>query len=94
MIVVELLDDLGGEVVEVLVGAFGVEPHDPLRGGDLDLVDKRANGEGTVRQRPNGLWEGRVSYVDPVTDQRKSASVYGATAADCRRELKKGTGAR
>lgn len=52
-------------------------------------MSKRANGEGNVRQRPNGTWEGRVSYVDPVTDKRKSVSVYGATAADCRKQLKK-----
>ncbi|MCZ0732324.1 tyrosine-type recombinase/integrase [Mycolicibacterium iranicum] len=50
---------------------------------------KRANGEGNVRQRPNGRWEGRVSYVDQVTEKRRSVSVYGATAAECRRELKK-----
>lgn len=50
---------------------------------------KRANGEGNVRQRPSGLWEGRVSYLDPTTDQRKSVSVYGATAAACRKELTK-----
>lgn len=30
-----------------------------------------------------------MSYVDPVTDKRKSVSVYGATAAECRREPKK-----
>ena len=52
-------------------------------------MSKRANGEGSVRQRPNGRWEGRVSYVDPGTDKRKSVSVYGATAAECRKELKK-----
>ncbi|KKB99594.1 tyrosine-type recombinase/integrase [Mycolicibacter arupensis] len=52
-------------------------------------MSKRANGEGSVRQRPNGRWEGRISYVDPATDRRKSMSVYGATAAECRRELKK-----
>ena len=39
MIVVELLGGFGGEVVEVLVRAFGVEPHDPFRGRQLDLVD-------------------------------------------------------
>lgn len=52
-------------------------------------MSKRANGEGNVRQRPGGRWEGRVSYVDPVTEKRKSVSVYGATAAECRNELKK-----
>ncbi len=52
-------------------------------------MSKRANGEGNVRQRPNGRWEGRVSYVDPVSDKRRSVSVYGSTAAECRDELKK-----
>ncbi|CAA0120995.1 Transposase from transposon Tn916 [Mycolicibacterium vanbaalenii] len=52
-------------------------------------MSKRANGEGNVRQRPSGRWEGRVSYIDPVTEKRTSASVYGATAAECRKELKK-----
>lgn len=51
-------------------------------------MSKRANGEGNVRQRANGRWEGRVSYVDPTTDTRRSASVYGSTAAECRRELR------
>jgi integrase len=52
-------------------------------------MSKRANGEGNVRKRANGRYEGRVSYVDPVTDRRHSVSVYGATDAACRRELKK-----
>lgn len=52
-------------------------------------MGKRANGEGNVRQRASGSWEGRVSYVDPATEKRRSVSVYAATAADCRRELKK-----
>ncbi|WP_197381449.1 tyrosine-type recombinase/integrase [Mycolicibacterium mengxianglii] len=49
---------------------------------------KRANGEGSVRQRSNGRWEGRVSHIDPVTDERKSASVYAATATECRKKLR------
>jgi hypothetical protein len=28
-----------GEVVEVLMGPFGVEPHHPFGGGDFDMVD-------------------------------------------------------
>ena len=39
MIVVELLDGLGGKVVEVLVRAFGVEPLHPFGGAPLDVVD-------------------------------------------------------
>ncbi|WP_197377555.1 tyrosine-type recombinase/integrase [Mycolicibacterium baixiangningiae] len=50
---------------------------------------KRANGEGSVRQRANGRWEGRLSFLDPATGKRRSVSVYGGTAAECRRELKK-----
>lgn len=49
---------------------------------------KRGNGEGNIRQRPNGRWEGRITYLDPVTDKRRSVSVYADTAAACRRELK------
>jgi hypothetical protein len=39
VIVVELLGGFGGEVVEVLVRAFGVEPHHPFGGRQFDLVD-------------------------------------------------------
>ena len=52
-------------------------------------MSKRANGEGNVRQRADGRWEGSLSYVDPVTDKRRRAYVYGKTAAEARRELKK-----
>ncbi len=51
-------------------------------------MSKRANGEGSVRQRANGRWEGRVSYVDPATDERRSVSVYGPTDALCRAKLR------
>jgi hypothetical protein len=39
VMVVERLDGLGSEVVEVLVGASGVEPDHPFGGRQLDLVD-------------------------------------------------------
>lgn len=52
-------------------------------------MSKRANGEGNVRQRADGRWEGSLSYVDPVTEKRKRSYVYGKTAAEARRELKK-----
>jgi hypothetical protein len=39
VIVVEFLDGLEGELVEGLVRAFGVEPHHPFGGRQLDLVD-------------------------------------------------------
>ncbi len=37
--VVELLELDGGEIIDRAVSAFGVEPLDPARGRDLDLVD-------------------------------------------------------
>ena len=57
MIVVELLDRFGGEVVEVLVRALGVEPNDPFRGRQLDLVDvspRAVPADEFVLERPDG----------------------------------------
>ena len=39
MIVMEFLDGLGGEVVEVFMRAFGVEPHHPFGSREFDLID-------------------------------------------------------
>src|SRR5271154_5668764 len=50
-------------------------------------MSKRASGEGSVRQRPNGLWEARLSYIDALTGRRRSASFYGSTAEAARDEL-------
>jgi integrase len=52
-------------------------------------MSKRASGEGSVRQRPNGLWEARLSYLDPTSGRRRSASFYGQTAEEARTELDK-----
>lgn len=41
------------------------------------MANRRANGEGNVYQRPNGQWEARLSYLDPVTGKRKRVSTYG-----------------
>jgi integrase len=51
-------------------------------------MSKRANGEGNVRQRDDGRWEGSVSYVDPATERRKRAYVYAATDKAARAKLK------
>jgi integrase len=48
---------------------------------------KRAIGEGSVRQRPNGLWEARLSYIDPQSGRRRSVSLYAATAEEVRDKL-------
>lgn len=48
---------------------------------------KRADGEGTMRQRKDGTWEARlmVGYLpDGKADRR---SVYGKTQQECRRKL-------
>src|ERR1700738_1678409 len=50
---------------------------------------KRAHGEGSVRQRPDGRWEARLSYIDPSTGRRRSASFYGDTAETARAQLDK-----
>jgi hypothetical protein len=54
----------------------------------LQLMGKRANGEGNVYQRANGTWEARLTHVDPDTGQRKRRSFYGPTAASVRAKLK------
>ena len=40
---------------------------------------RRGNFEGSVRERPDGRYEARLSYVDPETGGRKRASVYAAS---------------
>ena len=50
-------------------------------------MSKRASGEGNVRQRGDGRWEARLSYVDPVTGRRRSTSFYGPTAEAVRDKL-------
>ena len=46
---------------------------------------KRANGEGTIRKRADGRWEGR--YYDPIEDKQKS--IYRKTQKEVREELDK-----
>ncbi|OBI19055.1 integrase [Mycobacterium sp. E2327] len=43
------------------------------------MAKRAANGRGSVRQRPDGRWEARLSYVDSATGKRKRVSVYAAT---------------
>lgn len=47
---------------------------------------RRADGEGSYRQRPNGLWEASTRYTTP-DGQRKRLSVYGKTRAEARGKL-------
>ena len=43
---------------------------------------RRGNNEGTIRKRPDGLWEGRVSLPGG-----KRKSVYGQTRAEAAKKL-------
>lgn len=43
---------------------------------------RRANGEGSPRQRPDGRWEVRFYVTDPLTGQRKRMSAYGRRRLD------------
>lgn len=49
---------------------------------------KRANGEGSIRKRSNGIWEARVTVgVNPETGKLISKSVYGRTQKEVREKL-------
>ena len=42
------------------------------------MAKKRANGEGSIRKKPNGRWEGRYTQgIDPSTGRAIQKSVSG-----------------
>ena len=48
-----------------------------------------ANGDGTIRKRSDGRWEGRYTYIiDPGTGKQIQKSVYGKTQNEVRKKLK------
>jgi integrase len=51
-------------------------------------MTKRANGEGTVRQRANGTWEARLTFTDTGTGRVERVSFYGPTAKAVRDKMK------
>ena len=52
------------------------------------MARKRANGEGSLRKRKNGTWEGRVSLgVNPETGKTITKSVYGRTQKEVREKM-------
>src|SRR5215475_3128318 len=63
------------------------------------MAKRRANHEGTIRQRKNGLWEAIVTIGrDPMTGKLKRVSFYAPTqkeviakAAKARADLTRGT---
>ena len=48
---------------------------------------KRANGEGTIRQRKPDLWEGRYSIGVSSDGKQIQKSVYGKTQGEVRKKL-------
>lgn len=47
---------------------------------------RAAQGAGSIRQRPDGRWEGRFTYLDEL-GQKKRGSVYADTQKECRQKL-------
>lgn len=55
------------------------------------MADKsrRFNGDGTIRKRSNGLWEGRITIgSDPLTGKQQQKSVYAKTEKELRGKMK------
>ena len=56
----------------------------------LYMAKKRANGEGSIRKRAGGRWEGRYTAgYHPETGKRIIKNVLGKTQAVCKAKLKK-----
>ena len=51
---------------------------------------RNAQGGGTIRQRPDGRWEGRVTLGrDPGAGKQVQKSIYGATQKEVRQRMQK-----
>ena len=49
---------------------------------------RAASGAGSIRQRPDGRWEARISVgTNPATGKPIRRSIYGATQAEVRKEM-------
>ena len=54
------------------------------------MAKKRANGEGSIRKRSDGRWEGRYTAgYDPETGKRITKNVLGKTQAEVKEKLSK-----
>lgn len=54
------------------------------------MAKKRANGEGSIRKRKDGRWEGRYTAGhDPVTGKTIYKNVLGKTQAEVKEKLKR-----
>jgi len=53
------------------------------------MPKKKANGEGNIRKRKDGRWEGRYTAgYDPATGKRIIKNVLGKTQAETKEKLK------
>ena len=56
-------------------------------------MPKNPNGTGTIRKRPNGSWEARVTVGrDPETGRQIRKSFYGKTQAEVNRKIRTAAG--
>ena len=54
------------------------------------MAKKRANGEGNIRKRKDGRWEGRYTAgTDPETGKPIAKSVLAKTQRECKEKLQK-----
>ena len=54
------------------------------------MAKRRANGEGNIRKRKDGRWEGRYTAAyDPITGKRITKNVLGKTQAEVKEKLAK-----
>ena len=54
------------------------------------MAKRRANGEGNIRKRKDGRWEGRYTAgTDPVTGKAIIKNVLGKTQAEAKEKLKR-----
>lgn len=60
------------------------------RRGGIAVAKRRANGEGNIRKRKDGRWEGRYTAgYDPETGKRVTKNVLGKTQAEVKEKLKR-----
>jgi len=54
------------------------------------MSKRRANGEGSIRKKPSGSWEGRYTVgIDPATGRAIQRSVSAKTQTECKEKLKR-----
>lgn len=54
------------------------------------MAKRRANGEGNIRKRKDGRWEGRYTAgYDPATGKRITKNVLGKTQAEVKEKLQR-----